>query len=257
MKKHFLMAVLLFQGTLYAWTHLGSNLRGWNTQTLRVSVNTESCTLPAATVLEIVDEALAAWNGIPYANLKLERGSSTSSIATILAGTATDAPVIACDPDFETHIGSSDAVPGVTFRVTPNAAGNIAYAGMLLNAEAGAGAEISQLTRDELAIVIAHELGHALGLGHSSNEKALMYYSIANKSKAQIAQDDMDGIAHLYPRNELSGKGMAGCSAVHEPGKLSKKSAASTLLFFILFLGLTLSFGKYFAKYFVRLEQPL
>ena len=39
-------------------------------------------------------------------------------------------------------------------------------------------------------------------------------YSIDDKTKATITEDDMDGINHLYPRNELAA-GQFGCAAVH------------------------------------------
>uniref|UniRef100_A0A8D2CZZ2 Matrix metallopeptidase 7 n=1 Tax=Sciurus vulgaris TaxID=55149 RepID=A0A8D2CZZ2_SCIVU len=45
-----------------------------------------------------------------------------------------------------------------------------------------------------------HELGHSLGLGHSSDPNAVMYptYGIEESQNFRLAQDDIDGIQKLY-----------------------------------------------------------
>jgi hypothetical protein len=60
--------------------------------------------------------------------------------------------------------------------------------------------------------VIAHEIGHALGLGHSEVSEALMYYQIVPK-RSTLGQDDIDGITFLYPvgiPGDLAGCGFLG-----------------------------------------------
>ncbi|KAF2302456.1 hypothetical protein GH714_036416 [Hevea brasiliensis] len=58
------------------------------------------------------------------------------------------------------------------------------------------------LSAVDLESVAVHEIGHLLGLGHSSVEEAIMYPSIPSRTrKVELAQDDIDGIQQLYGKN--------------------------------------------------------
>ncbi|KAJ9683511.1 hypothetical protein PVL29_019192 [Vitis rotundifolia] len=50
----------------------------------------------------------------------------------------------------------------------------------------------------DLQTVATHEIGHLLGLGHSSVEAAIMYPSISRGATKGLNQDDIDGIRALY-----------------------------------------------------------
>ncbi|XP_008054160.1 matrilysin [Carlito syrichta] len=53
-----------------------------------------------------------------------------------------------------------------------------------------------------------HELGHSLGLGHSSDPNAVMYptYGSGSQQNFQLSQDDIEGIQKLYGKRSKSGK---------------------------------------------------
>ncbi|XP_010553642.1 PREDICTED: metalloendoproteinase 5-MMP [Tarenaya hassleriana] len=54
----------------------------------------------------------------------------------------------------------------------------------------------------DLESVAVHEIGHLLGLGHSSVKDAIMYPTIAGGDrKVELAKDDIEGIQHLYGGN--------------------------------------------------------
>lgn len=46
---------------------------------------------------------------------------------------------------------------------------------------------------------MAHELGHAVGLGHSEKPSALMYYKAGHHVQEKLTLDDWDGASYLYP----------------------------------------------------------
>jgi hypothetical protein len=56
--------------------------------------------------------------------------------------------------------------------------------------------------------VFVHEIGHALGLGHSTDARATMNVSGSGLRWRSLEKDDVDGVCALYP-----GTGSAGCDA--------------------------------------------
>lgn len=64
----------------------------------------------------------------------------------------------------------------------------------------------------DLRSILVHELGHALGLGHSNDARATMFASGSSLRWRSLENDDRDGVCSLYP-----GTGAAGCDVAPCP----------------------------------------
>ncbi|NBX76835.1 MAG: hypothetical protein EBQ92_09790 [Proteobacteria bacterium] len=250
MKRVIFLSLLFISGLGHAWTHMGSNTFGWKQKKLTFYVNPTHCTIPESELYQRIDNAIRAWNGIPNTDLEIVRSSvvATDGDVQFRAKTATQVPLILCSQQLSDY-GSVDAnaILGFVPYFDENGEGYVTYSGLVLNAQPGALAELSQLAPGEVELIIGHEIGHVLGLGHSGDADSLMYFQL-NKDFLLVTQDDQDGISQLYPRNVLGGA--LGCASVHRTEtKLPIGEAAAVLVFLIcLFV---------FGRFVTSTEQPL
>lgn len=211
-----LLGVITFASWASAFTlnMTSSELLGWDAQVLRFYVNATGCTITEDELNTSIDAAIELWNSVSTSGIGVERGyTSTFTAASAFAGDATDTPLIACDDNLSSTLGiETNNIPGVTRILTENLRVN--YGVLLLNAESGKSAEISQISKTKLNVVIAHEIGHVLGLGHTSDENALMYYKATYKEDLALSLDDVDGITYLYPRSEPGDSNILGCATI-------------------------------------------
>ncbi|XP_003574325.4 metalloendoproteinase 1-MMP [Brachypodium distachyon] len=64
------------------------------------------------------------------------------------------------------------------------------------------GGEMETSSAIDLESVVTHEIGHVLGLGHSTSQEAVMYPSIKPlQRKADLTIDDVEGVQLLYGSN--------------------------------------------------------
>lgn len=186
-----------------------SNMKGWNTDVLKFHLNLENC--PDG-IESLIDDAMAVWNSVPTSNIRIERGDYTSETYEIqAAGQGQLVPGIFCITDMAAVGEDPNSIPGRagSYATIDN---HLSSASLILNTDPNGRANISRLDPTLVKVIIAHEIGHVLGLGHSEDKAALMYYDGTLKKHLALAPDDMHGISYLYPRNELGKDPLMGCA---------------------------------------------
>ncbi|MBX3016292.1 MAG: matrixin family metalloprotease [Bdellovibrionaceae bacterium] len=237
MSKLILTFALLFSSfTAHAYTLVWTTpgFKGWQTNEIKLTFNPANCP-NGVNVRGLIEDSIALWNSISNSGLKLVLDEDTSA-------TTRGYPIpIICDTNYASGGPAQDSSPGVA-STAPGSGEYITSALISLNASAG-NANIARLSLDKVKVVLAHEMGHAIGLGHSQDMDALMYYNVAYKTNFTLGQDDIDGIAYLYPRNELGKDPMlGGCGTVHSMTLPKPPSAGQMIaLLFLMLLPLAVA----------------
>ena len=238
------LLILLSVWPLSSWSFtlgsLSTTQQGWNTKVLTFKVNYSGCSISNDRLNTAIDTAINLWNKVATSGVRLERGGETgTTVAQGLAYNAPDPPVILCDTNFTANFKPGDVnfanvVLAVTLPKTTN--DQMSNAALILNSESGKSGSIETKSDILLSIVLAHEMGHVLGLGHTSDTSALMYFSASLKTELGLSQDDIDGISYLYPRNELGGAPVFGCGIIDTPenGRNSSLGFGVFLVFLVI-----------------------
>ncbi len=194
----------------------------FNDKEVKIYITSNStCTNAGISKEDLLDIAVSGakkfWNKVPTSNLRLKRGgiyntSDTKFLTEKLCAkddettcpTATSVPtvndiVIACNND------TTDNFPSNVFLAisAPTKVSGKSIKGSVVLINDTATSTFGNLSRSEMESVLAHEIGHAVGLGHSNKDEALMYYENSDSMK-RLSQDDINGITYLYP-NKMNG----------------------------------------------------
>lgn len=182
-------------------------------------------------LLSIVGDAVDQfWNKAPTSRLKLRKGS----LRTVSAAYQTDnicSPATNCEPNPALAVDSgvlitcnnsltnfpNASILGVTI---PNNISGTTIQGALIMINDRATNQFVNKSRAEKVAIIAHEIGHAFGLGHSPVVDSLMYYATV-ESRKSLGRDDIDGISYLYPKKQPSGCGTIADISNKKPDMLS------------------------------------
>lgn len=245
----YMKILLLLLPTLSWGFYLSTNTgAAFKDSHVKVYITSNStCTQTGYTKEEILNFAVVGaqkfWNDIPSSTLKVSRGGIletadnnylTGRLCLISdsecnSGTAVPGDndiVIACNGNTTDNFKSSSYL---ALSAPNNVSGKNIKGSVILVNDSGNSA-VSTLSSAEMISLMAHEVGHAVGLGHSEKDEALMYYK-NSENRRKLSQDDIDGVSYLYP-NKLDG-----CTSFI--GSISDRGDATKSflfgLFFILF----------------------
>ena len=194
---------------------------GWKTNHVSFDIDT-SCNPYLSTVKDAINSAIGIWDSVPTSALRISIGNTVTlphPITTYLGSSATSYapvgnPIVYCDPNFTANSGAdANSIPGFAASQNMITDGQLTGVLLVLNFQNGARANVGTLDSTLAHVVLAHEIGHCLGLGHSADKNALMYYSSSAANQLVLAKDDIDGITYLYPRQELLTGGFLGCNS--------------------------------------------
>lgn len=178
-------------------------------QAVTFYVNTAGA--PAATAVDDVEQALNAWSQLSGSALRLRLGGETSGCGVRNASGQNTISFNNCDGYFSPSPGCSGllAVGGI-IRYTPSQSksvnGRTFYKAVEAKVSVNPYALCNFKNRCDLIETLTHEIGHAIGLGHSPDRQATMYdYAQFDNRCAGVFGDDLEGIRAIYPANSGSG----------------------------------------------------
>jgi predicted Zn-dependent protease len=175
-------------------------------------VNNQACSNILETPEELIDlinEAVDEfWNTVHTSSISLESFGYVSAggkdINDILAA-ANNTIVVGCSRDSYISASSTIAVGGYSYS-SGIMRGYVALNDKNLT-------PFVTLTRRDKVATLAHEIGHALGIGHSEKDFALMYFSTGAVFN-YLSQDDADAITYLYPHDPVMGGLGGSCGTI-------------------------------------------
>jgi len=177
--------------------------------TYRINTTVGANVTGARTLGQVFSASFGAWDALTTADISFVQGANTDG-STTYSGS---------NPDFvnllKTNISDADflAIAGDALGVTINAYtdnGAIVDSDILFNPGVLFSTEVdTPTTRTDLQSVATHEIGHLLGLDHSSILSATMFPSIGeglNYARV-LSTDEVAGIGALYPTAEYLSRG--------------------------------------------------
>jgi predicted Zn-dependent protease len=244
MKILIFLVTFIFSINSFAWTLMYSDARKYKTSTsVDVYYDSQSCPnagLTASSIQTLTEEAVDTyWNSVATTSLKLNSksilntglGTSPSSANALnyIAGISNNSILVICADNITSNTTLAQG--------TMNCVGDICVGAVLLNNKSGT--VLASVDHETVVATLAHEIGHAIGIGHTSVKYALMYYNAAGVTYKSLSQDDIDAVTYLYPNNKSLGGIGGACGSID----LNHKNKSHFL--FSLLMGLMLLSSLY------------
>lgn len=240
---------------LWAFTLNPNTGRGFESNKINIHIANSSCSgagFDTAVLKNMVGEAIDHyWNQVPTSALFLKSAGINCSID--INGDDFDAALLKV-PNNSIVAGCNNDVPdfsnaGILGATVMDCNGDTCKAILILNANNSA---LKTMNKNERIAVIAHEIGHAFGLGHSEYTQNLMYYSASGKDQKWLGEDDIDGVSYLYPHDpELAGL-IGSCGSIKN---IKEKDHSFWLQFLLSFFMMILLGNRHFLNKFSKSDR--
>lgn len=219
--------LFLFSSLTQAFTLNNNVAASFDKDEVTLNVASHTCNNIGITNDELLSLAEEAgelyWNRVHTSRLKLVRGNLVNVSTDFQTGkVCSNAPassctindtlkvssdiLISCNTESTNYSNNPASVVGVT---VPNNVSGTTIVGSLILVNDIASNSFKDLSRSERVAVLAHEIGHAIGLGHTQLDFNLMYFQSIS-TRITLGHDDVDGITYLYPVEQPIG----GCGTI-------------------------------------------
>lgn len=221
-----------FSPSIFGYTFTQSDIYGFKKSPIKLHIETTNCN---ANTESLVEKAIDVWNGASQSSLKLEKGSNVSySRSDVLNGSFSEDIIVYCSLDMQADTSRDpNFILGVGVSQDTIGDNHLDKGFLILNYTPGSDQDFNVISEEIKIFTTTHEIGHVLGLGHTSESSALMYYDAGRKENTALHQDDIDGIRHLYPQNELEGDYLLGCAQIENLNNKPPTSSPYNLAFLI------------------------
>lgn len=241
---------LIFSDASFSFTLNPNTGRGFKNNKIKIRIADTDCAgagFSTAKLKSMTKNAASHyWNNLATSNLELRVTGIDPAIdidgmehSTALSSVVPRNQIVAgCNDD-----ASGFGDPTILGSALMSCEGSSCKAVLILNAN---NSRLNDFSSSEIEAVIAHELGHAFGLGHGESKHNLMYYSVGGKNQKWLGLDDIDGVSYLYPLDP-EGLGFFGSCGTIKP----ETSGNSSNFIKSLFLGIIimLSLGVMYRKF--------
>lgn len=242
-----LIFFLLISLNSYSWTYNPNTGRGFSSNNIDIYIANTSCTKAGFTTSQYVNLIKGAvkkyWNAVPTSALYLDVKGIDSSIDITgddhddaLIKTKNNTILAGCNESADDFTNS-----GILGSAQMQCNGDTCKAVLILNANDAS--KLDTKSESEVEAIIAHEIGHAIGIGHTEISHSLMYFSVGGKYQKWLSMDDINAVSALYPHDpEFLGL-LGSCGTIEYINQdLSQKKNFSSLIsaisgfVFILFI---------------------
>lgn len=218
-EKLFFIFCLSAATKLNAFTLTSSSPPRYATNNVEIRIANNDCTnigITAQGLMDMVNIAVGQyWNAVPTSRIRFSAGSfvdvaTDASLTDMVSAINENQIIIACSEDTSLFEATNILAVGTITTSSP-ARGVVAINNI-------SGSQFADLSELNQKATVAHEFGHAIGIGHSTHEYALMYYALSEAIKQDaLARDDADAITYLYPKDSSVPFVLGACGQIEDP----------------------------------------